>query len=226
MSQDFWAQKRLIQVVSDLSTKPVEIFYENPLAPQKPKNILLLAHPHPLHGGNWHNKLISTMARAAHKSGCASLRLHFSTVGGTPGPYTGMADECALLEKLLSNLKTQSNARWLAAGFSFGGGVVMGLPWAQLPRFVIAPSWQELKDSHEPALKQQQVLTVAHAHDDDVVPIGSTEALLKMLGPGPEHNAHILGSGGHFFQGHEPTIRMLFQNFISQQLGKERVSGS
>lgn len=214
---DFWRQKRRIEIVSGLAEKDVEIFYENPCAPQEPSFIVLLAHPHPLYGGNWNNKLISTMARRAHAHGMGTVRVHFSSVEGTAGPYVSQEAELNLLTQVLSSLQKSLSCQWLAAGFSFGGGVVAALPLENLPRFVIAPSWQEIAQPLKDNLASLERLTIVHAQDDLVVPVSGSDRLFELLGESAPHRYEKLSSGGHFFQGHEELISQLFDAFLQEQ---------
>lgn len=216
MSEKLWGLSRVIETVTGLSSKKIEIFYENPKAPTLPEKIVLLAHPHPLYEGNWHNKLISIMARTAHEYGYATLRPHFSSVGNTPGPFISLQEEVLLIETLLENLAIKLPSQQVAAGFSFGGGVLLGLNRPTLPRFLIAPFWRELEKSHSSQISDQRHITIVHALDDLTVPVGNSALLFESFNDKKSQNFHQLSSGGHFFQGQESVIRRLFGLFLEQ----------
>lgn len=82
---------------------------------------VLLCHPHPLHGGTMHTKLVYWLARFFHEQGCATLRFNFRGVGLSDGVWDegrGEAkDAKAALEWLLNH--SEHSHCWIA-GFSFG----------------------------------------------------------------------------------------------------------
>lgn len=225
MSRELWRRSRAIETVEGLCSKKIEIFYENPNAPELPDKILLLAHPHPLYEGNWHNKLISTMARTAHEYGYATLRPHFSSVGGTPGPFISVSKEVLLIESLLESLAKEIPAQQIAAGFSFGGGVLLGINQPLLPRFLIAPSWKELEQSHTSPISRQRLITIVHALDDLIVPFENSCTLFELFENKKNHHFHQLGCGGHFYQGYEYVIGQLFTIFL-EQLNRHKLSNN
>ena len=53
----------------------------------KPKGLTLICHPHPLHQGTMHNKVVTTLAKAADVCGYTSLRFNFRGVGNSEGSY-------------------------------------------------------------------------------------------------------------------------------------------
>src|SRR5215831_3927756 len=93
----------------------------------RPKNdqaerVALVLHPHPLHGGTMHNKVVFRAAKALQESGFEALRFNFRGVGQSTGQYDegrGETDDARVaLDYLLS---TQPQAREvIVAGFSFG----------------------------------------------------------------------------------------------------------
>jgi len=50
-----------------------------------PAGAALVCHPHPLHGGTMHNKVVYRLARGLRKAGCVTLRFNFRRAGCTPG---------------------------------------------------------------------------------------------------------------------------------------------
>src|SRR5687767_2428011 len=47
----------------------------------------LVLHPHPLHGGTMHNKVVFRTAKALEESGYATLRFNFRGVGHSTGTH-------------------------------------------------------------------------------------------------------------------------------------------
>src|SRR5690554_7140861 len=47
--------------------------------------VAIICHPHPLHGGTMHNKVVSTLMRAARDQGASTVRFNFRGVGQSTG---------------------------------------------------------------------------------------------------------------------------------------------
>ncbi|RMH22872.1 MAG: alpha/beta hydrolase [Gammaproteobacteria bacterium] len=82
---------------------------------------VLLCHPHPLHGGTMHTKLIYWLARFFHGLGCTTLRFNFRGVGLSEGAWDegrGEAEDAVAGLRWLLNHSAHAQC-WIAA-FSFG----------------------------------------------------------------------------------------------------------
>src|SRR5213595_1439151 len=53
----------------------------------EPRGAALVLHPHPLHGGTMHNKVVFRAARALNDAGLIALRLNFRGVGQSTGTH-------------------------------------------------------------------------------------------------------------------------------------------
>ena len=51
------------------------------------KIMAIICHPHPLHGGTMHNKVVTTLARTYREMGIASVRFNYRGVGLSSGHY-------------------------------------------------------------------------------------------------------------------------------------------
>ena len=54
-----------------------------------PRATALVLHPHPLHGGTMHNKVVFRTARGLEDAGAVTLRVNFRGVGHSTGEHTG-----------------------------------------------------------------------------------------------------------------------------------------
>jgi alpha/beta superfamily hydrolase len=45
------------------------------------RGLVLIAHPHPLHGGTMDNKVVTTLAKTANEGGWITVRSNFRGVG-------------------------------------------------------------------------------------------------------------------------------------------------
>src|SRR3712207_6211537 len=85
----------------------------------------LVLHPHPLHGGTMHNKVVFRTARGLEDAGALTLRVNFRGVGHSTGEHTGarggeQEDARTALDYLIENYPSLPV---FLAGFSFGARV-------------------------------------------------------------------------------------------------------
>ena len=170
------------------------------------RGVIVIAHPHPLHGGTLSNKVVQTIARASVLAGWTAVRFNFRGVGRSGGSYDEGRGE---LDDLLSVVGAQAPEGPLClAGFSFGAFVTthaavrlhasrdlqrLVLVGTAASRFAVADVPEEL---HPRTL-------VIHGEQDDTVPLESVMAwarpqVLPVL---------VIPTVGHFFHGQLPLLR-------------------
>lgn len=109
----------------------------------------VFAHPHPLHGGTLHNKVVFRAARALTRSGYGTLRFNFRGVGRSAGKFDGHGGEVADFRAAQAEAARRAGVPQVAGGFSFGAAMSLraiegdsrvgayigvGLPVASAPR--------------------------------------------------------------------------------------------
>ena len=95
---------------------------------EEPVEAALVCHPHPLHGGTMHNKVVYRLARGLRKSGCVVLRFNFRGVNLSEGEYDHGVGEVDDALAGLAELRTRyPGLPALVAGFSFGSRVALRL---------------------------------------------------------------------------------------------------
>jgi uncharacterized protein len=85
----------------------------------------VFAHPHPLHGGTLHNKVVYRAARTLARSGYETLRFNFRGVGRSEGAYAGGQGEVGDFRAALDEAERVAGLPLLAGGFSFGSAVAL-----------------------------------------------------------------------------------------------------
>src|SRR5262245_46984462 len=116
----------------------------------------VFAHPHPLHGGTMHNKVVYRAAQTLTRAGYATLRFNFRGVGLSEGRYDAGRGEVDDFRAALDEAEREGGRPIVAGGFSFGAAVclkalpgdprvsaaiVLGLPLAsESARLVPRPS--------------------------------------------------------------------------------------
>jgi len=93
-----------------------------------PRELAVVCHPHPLHGGTMHNKVVYRLARALRRNGSAVLRFNFRGAGGSEGHYDKGIGEIEDARAALAWLRVRyPGLSYTLAGFSFGARVVLSL---------------------------------------------------------------------------------------------------
>jgi hypothetical protein len=177
---------------------PLEGLLQEPEA-QPPPIGVVVCHPHPLHGGTLHNKVVHRAAATLRDRGAAVLRFNFRGVGASAGTHDHGAGELEDARAALTFLRARHpEARTWLAGFSFGSWIAARLAAedAGIERLiVIAPpvnrmSFDVLRTSPVPKL-------VIQGTADDICP---PEALEREYPGWSEPKRRVLVEGAtHFF---------------------------
>lgn len=91
--------------------------------------VAIFLHPHPLHGGTMHNKVVYNLYHALAREGFSCLRFNFRGVGRSEGSYSQGEGELRDATAVLNWLEERHpHARqFVAVGFSFGAWIGMQL---------------------------------------------------------------------------------------------------
>lgn len=85
----------------------------------------VFAHPHPLHGGTLHSKVVHAAARALSAAGYGTLRFNFRGVGVSAGRHDGGRGETDDYRAAMDEALRRGGPPLLAGGFSFGAAVAL-----------------------------------------------------------------------------------------------------
>ena len=85
----------------------------------------VVGHPHPLHGGTLHNKVVYRAAQALARSGYATLRFNFRGVGLSSGRYDAGHGEVDDFRAALDEAERDAGLPIVAGGFSFGSAICL-----------------------------------------------------------------------------------------------------
>jgi hypothetical protein len=95
-------------------------------AAKPPRAAVVVAHPHPLHGGTMHTKVVFQAAKAFCRLGCAVLRFNFRGTGTSEGAFgegRGEKDDFRAALDFMAG-RFPGLELW-AAGISFGAWIAM-----------------------------------------------------------------------------------------------------
>src|ERR1700732_3651446 len=88
---------------------------------QSPREAVLVCHPHPLHGGTMHNKVVYRIARGLRRAGAVVMRFNYRGVNRSEGKYDNGAGETEDARAALEVLRSRyPELPFSLAGFSFG----------------------------------------------------------------------------------------------------------
>jgi alpha/beta superfamily hydrolase len=159
------------------------------------RGVALIAHPHPLYGGSFNNKVVQTLAKTFHAQGMVAARANFRGVGASDGVFDEGDGETEDLLALVQHLRQRFGELPLTlAGFSFGAFVQSRVA-ARLSAqrlVLVAPAVNRFALEPVPAHT-----LVIHGDEDDVVPLA---AVLDWARPQGLAVA-VLPGAGHFFHG-------------------------
>ena len=95
---------------------------------QAPREAALVCHPHPLHGGTLHNKVVHRLARGLRRAGCVVLRFNCRGVNLSAGSHDEGRGEVEDARACLHELRRRYPALpYTLSGFSFGSRVAAEL---------------------------------------------------------------------------------------------------
>jgi alpha/beta superfamily hydrolase len=188
----------------------LEVIIEDPAPDAQPDACLVVCHPHPLHGGTMQNKVVTTLARAAHQLGAPSLRFNFRGVGESEGAFDdglGETDD-ALAAVAVARQHWPQAALWLA-GFSFGGHVALRasarLDAPPTSLITVAPAFTRRYSSPNEVQTPSCPWLVIQGDADEVIDAAEVRAWCAALHPPPQ--VAMLPGVGHFFHGRLNELR-------------------
>jgi alpha/beta superfamily hydrolase len=188
---------------------PLECAQDEPAGP--PQALMVICHPHPLHGGTLDNKVVQTLARAGLQAQCRTLRFNFRGVGASGGTWDeGRGEVDDALAVVSASRADAPSLPLVLAGFSFGGFVAAAVAERLGPTeppqrvLLVAPSTKSQSvPAIAPALRVHTI--VIHGEDDDVVPLAATLDWAR-----PQGLPVIVVPGvGHFFHGQLTLLKTL-----------------
>ena len=177
----------------------------------------VILHPHPLHGGTMHNKVVHTLARAFGELGIASVRFNFRGVGSSAGVFAHGEGETEDALAVIAWVRQQRPGVpvWLA-GFSFGATVALrAAASAQVSGLITVAPAVHLYDFSTFALPHCPWLLI-QGEADEVVPVEMVRGWLSGIAVQPK--TLFLPGVSHFFHGHLTELKLALHDFVPPHL--------
>jgi alpha/beta superfamily hydrolase len=114
---------RLRSVIFAGPVGTLEGLWKEAAAGVRRRGTAVFGHPHPLHGGTLHNKVVYRAAQALSRAGYDTLRFNFRGVGLSEGRYDAGVGEIEDYRAALDEAERTGGLPIVAGGFSFGSAV-------------------------------------------------------------------------------------------------------
>lgn len=178
------------------------------------KSIAVICHPHPLHQGTMHNKVVTTLAKAYELCGVATIRFNYRGVGASDGCYGNIDGEVDDAQAVVDYANDRFPGLNLAmAGFSFGSFVAARVA-NQLPcqsLVSIAPAVHHA--DYDSLAGVACPWLVVMGGRDELVPLNQVQAWVER--PPAPLQYELMPEASHFFHGCLIELRQLVVDFIS-----------
>ncbi len=171
----------------------------------------LIAHPHPLYGGNMHNSVVLTMRDAFWERGISTLRFNFRGVGFSEGSFDQGVGEREDVYAAMDFLKGAGNHTLYLAGYSFGARVIVSLKFKEiLPRAIILVSLPVAFMPVEGSEVEDIPLIIITGDRDEISPYPS---LQELFGKRPNTRFCLIRGADHFYWNKEAELlRAILEN--------------
>ena len=195
----------------------IEAYVDLPEPQHARAGIAIVCHPHPLHGGSMHNKVVVMVERSLRELGLTTLRFIFRGVGASEGEYDdGRGETLDLLAvaEWASRVRPH-DALWLA-GFSFGSYVAL-LAARHLPvKQMISVAPPVGRWDFSAAIAPPCPWLVIQGEDDDVV---DPQAVFAWVDAMPDKPTLVrMPETGHFFHRRLMDLRGTIKNGVRGNL--------
>ena len=172
----------------------------------------VFAHPHPVHGGTLHNKVVFRAARCLSRAGYGVLRFNFRGVGLSGGRFDDGRGEVEDFRAALDEAERRGGAPIVAGGFSFGSAAALS-PIGGDPRVrAVIGIGIPLASEHGRALPLPNVPALFVVGSEDV--FGPPELLRQWAG-GVGTIVEIRGAD-HFLDGRLGELEPVIAQFLEK----------
>jgi alpha/beta superfamily hydrolase len=181
--------------------------------PDAPHGAVVLAHPHPLHGGSMRSLVTSELFRALPGEGIATLRFNFRGVEGSEGTHGGGVDERLDVVAAIDRLTEATTARPLVlAGWSFGADVSASVTDDRLAGwYLIAPPLRSLPAAElAVAFDERPKHLAVPEHDMFRPPDSAREATADWVNTTVE----VIAGADHFLVGRTNAVIQSLLGFV------------
>src|SRR5262245_21096365 len=184
----------------------------------------VFGHPHPLHGGTMHNKVVYRAVQALTRSGYDTLRFQFRGVGLSEGRHDAGHGEVEDFRAAMDEAERTSGLPLVAGGFSFGSAV--GLKAAANDPRVAAFVGLGLPVASESGRMlprpPREVPSLFVVGENDT--FGPPSELAKFLAG--THRMVVIPGADHFFEGQLDLVGETISGFLASLPAERAATGA
>jgi alpha/beta superfamily hydrolase len=178
------------------------------------RGVALVLHPHPLHGGTMHNKVVFRTARALNDAGLTTLRINFRGVGHSTGAHDhargGEQEDARMALDYL--VEKYPRRPVFLAGFSFGArvGLEVGTLDGRVGYLVGVGTPVSIaeRDYDFSFLSEcRKPLLLVHGERDEFGSVEDLRALAARVPAEARVRVEIIPGAGHFFDDQLEELR-------------------
>ena len=176
---------------------------------------VVLAHPHPLHGGNMRSIVIGALFAGLPAAGVAVLRFNFRGVGASGGTHDGGRGERLDVVAALDVLEGLGRERPLVlGGWSFGADTSLGVDDARHAGwFAVAPPLRHTEDVAAASDPRPTLLAVPERDQ-----FRSPESAREVVASWTNTEVIVVPGADHFLVGRTDRVVELAVEFINRLL--------
>lgn len=221
-------EKQDIKSIDEFPEERAEFFLRGPAGrlecltdvPEKDEErpvTVIICHPHPVHGGTMHNKVVTIIERSLRELGLRTIRFNVRGAGESEGEHDegyGETDDLFAVAEWVRNTRP-NDTLWLA-GFSFGSYIALRAAQnLQLGQLIsVAPPVDRYEYSK--LLRPDCPWLVIQGDEDEVVSYESVVNWVNVTEPPPEFI--VMEQAGHFFHRRIMDLRGLLKNAVRSNL--------
>jgi uncharacterized protein len=171
----------------------------------------VVAHPHPLHGGTMHNKVVYRAAQSLTRAGWATLRFNFRGVGLSGGRYDAGRGEVDDFRAALDEAEREGGVPIVAGGFSFGAAVALRAAAGDARIAAAIVLGLPLATDSGRLVPRPEVPAFYAVGERDA--FGPPDELRRFAGPGAAIS--VFPGADHFFEGQLDALGEAILHFLS-----------
>ncbi len=179
------------------------------------ENGVVLAHPHPLYGGNMFDFVLESAENAFLKKGYTTLKFNFRGVGKSQGRFDNGRGEQEDLLAAVAHLRELGLTKIDLAGYSFGTWIISRINTEEIgikDLFYISPPMGLMDFSGVPAMKALKLVTTGSM--DEYAPPATLRKVLDEC----ESTAclEIIEGADHFYGGYHYELEKIIHAHIGK----------
>jgi uncharacterized protein len=188
-----------MESISLLTTDDVRLDATLHVPAARPIGGFVMAHPHPLFGGDMEHPLVLAVCEEMESAGWLALRFNFRGTNGSGGTHGKGVDEILDVQAAIAELsKNVPSGPMVLAGYSFGAAVILSTPHAEISARIGIATPVSLLKSHPEA----RPTLLIHPRHDQYTSIDQLEQAVsgwEATSRGP--SIEIIEGADHFLNG-------------------------